>query len=100
MYKLILFSFVLFYLVGCCDDKNNKKLPTKIDYIRIGFDSGKESCIRINGTGKYKIRYGDELVQQVYDETCSCDVEIYQVIADNVIYFSVITEEEYNRKTE
>lgn len=97
MYKLLTTLLVLLSLTSCCT-KTNKKLPTKVEYLRVGFESGKEAYLRVSGTGIYKIIYDDELAQQNYEEAISCNRDNYQTIATNVAYFSVITEEEYNKK--
>lgn len=47
-------------MVGCCkSNTGTDRLPTKIEYLRIGFENTKEVYIQINGTGIYDLYYGD-----------------------------------------
>ena len=90
MKKIILLltisSITLFGCGGVCEE-----IPSKINYIKVGFPYRTDVYLRIDGTGKFGIRY-DDLVQNKYN-----NCETYDVIAVNVSHYSVITEEEYNR---
>jgi hypothetical protein len=86
-------------LLGSCCQPNQKRLPTKVEYLRIGFESGKESYLQIQGTGIYEIKYGDELTMQVVENSNqSCNGNATETLAKNVNFFSVVSEHEYNIK--
>jgi hypothetical protein len=83
---LIIPSIILF---GC--SRGCEEIPSKINYIRVGFPEHVDTYLRVDGSGEFSITY-DDLVQQKY-RNCSD----YEVIANRISYFSVITEEEYNK---
>lgn len=89
---------VTILLICGCDCDSQQRLPTKNEFIRVGFIDGKESCIQIKGTGVYEIRY-DDLVQQIIENPEQSCESGYEKIATDVRFFSVITEHEYNIKT-
>jgi len=96
MYKILIGLAVL---LGSCCQPNQKRLPTKVEYLRIGFENGKESYLQIQGTGLYEIRYGDELHMQVVENPSeSCNGKATDMIASDVNFFSVVSEHEYNIK--
>lgn len=96
--KIFLIILSTIILVGCCKP-NQKRLSTKIEYLRIGFENGKESYLQINGTGLYEIKYGDELTMQVVEHPEeSCNGNAFETIAKDVNFFSVVSEHEYNIK--
>ena len=96
MNKLLI---ILAVLLGSCCQPNQKRLPTKVEYLRIGFENGKESYLQIQGTGLYEIRYDDELHMQVVENPNeSCAGQATQMIAADVNFFSVVSEHEYNIK--
>jgi hypothetical protein len=96
MYKILM---VLAVLLGGCCQPNQQRLPTKVEYLRIGFENGKESYLQIQGTGLYEIRYGDELHMQVVENPSeSCNGKATDMIASDVNFFSVVSEHEYNIK--
>jgi hypothetical protein len=96
MYKILI---VLAVLLGSCCQPNQKRLPTKVEYLRIGFENGKESYLQIQGTGLYEIRYGDELHMQVVENPAqACAGKGSDMIASDVNFFSVVSEHEYNIK--
>lgn len=98
MNKLILIVSTILLLGSCCKP-NQERLPTKTEYLRIGFDNGKESYLQIQGTGIYEIKYGDELNMQVVEQPGnSCNHSGYEMIANDVNFFSVVSEHEYNIK--
>ncbi len=98
MNKLILIASAILLLASCCQP-NQKRLSTKIEYLRIGFENGKESYLQINGTGLYEIRYGDELTMQAVEQPeQSCNGNAFETIATDVNFFSVVSEHEYNIK--
>lgn len=98
MNKIILIASTILLLGSCCQP-NQKRLPTKIEYLRIGFENGKESYLQINGTGLYEIKYGDELTMQVVEQPGeSCNGDAFETIAKEVNFFSVVSEQEYNIK--
>jgi hypothetical protein len=98
MNKIILIVSTLLLLGSCCQP-NQKRLPTKIEYLRIGFENGKESYLQINGTGLYGIKYGDELTMQVVEQPGqSCSGDAFETIAKEVNFFSVVSEHEYSIK--
>lgn len=86
-------------LLGSCCQPNQKRLPTKVEYLRIGFENGKESYLQIQGTGIYEIKYDDELHMQVVENPAqSCAGKATDMIAADVNFFSVVSEHEYNIK--
>jgi hypothetical protein len=94
MRKLIIVMGILSILLGCT--RNGCTLaPSKMNYLRIGLTNGlsddTETYIRVEGSSKFEIKYGN-LCQSIYTN-CS----EYDVIAREVKYFSLITEEEYNK---
>jgi hypothetical protein len=97
MNKIILTASTLLLLGSCCQP-NQKRLPTKIEYLRIGFENGKESYLQINGTGLYKIRYDDLAMQTVENPDHACNQDGFETIAADVNFFSVVSEQEYNIK--
>ena len=98
MNKLILIASAILLLGSCCRPKQ-ERLPTKTEYLRIGFDNGKESYLNIQGTGIYEIKYGDELNMQVVERPGeACNHSGYEMIANDVNFFSVVSEHEYNIK--
>jgi len=98
MNKIILTVSTLLLLGSCCQP-NQKRLSTKIEYLRIGFENGKESYLQINGTGLYGIKYGDELTMQVVEQPGeSCNGDAFETIAKEVNFFSVVSEHEYSIK--
>lgn len=96
MNKIIILLMAILSLSSCC---NNNKLQLKTNFLKIGFQNGSETHLRINGSGEYVIRYND-LYQILYEnpETV-CNSDGYQKIAINVSYFSIITEQEYIQQT-
>lgn len=98
MNKLILIASAILLLASCCQPKQ-ERLPTKTEYLRIGFDNGKESYLRIQGTGIYEIKYNDELNMQVLEHPeNACNQSGFEMIANDVNFFSVVSEHEYNIK--
>lgn len=98
MNKLILIASAILLLGSCCKPKQ-ERLPTKTEYLRIGFENGTESYLQIQGTGIYEIKYGDELNMQVAEQPgLSCNNSGYEMIANDVNFFSVVSEHEYNIK--
>jgi hypothetical protein len=98
MNKLILIASTILLLGSCCRP-NQKRLPTKTEYLRIGFDNGKESYLQIQGTGIYELKYDDELNMQVVEHPGeACNMDGYEMIANDVNFFSVVSEHEYNIK--
>jgi len=96
MYKILIGLAVL---LGSCCQPNQKRLPTKVEYLRIGFENGKESYLQIQGTGIYEIKYDDELHMQVVENPAnSCAGKATDMIASDVNFFSVVSEHEYNIK--
>ena len=86
-------------LLGSCCQPNQKRLPTKVEYLRIGFENGKESYLQIQGTGIYEIKYDDQLHMQVVENPAqSCAGKATDMIAADVNFFSVVSEHEYNIK--
>jgi len=83
---LTILSITLFGCGGVCEE-----IPSKINYVKVGFPNHTDVYLRIDGTGKFGIRY-DDLVQNKYN-----NCETYDVIAVNVSHYSIITEEEYNK---
>lgn len=84
-------------LLGSCCGSNQSPLPTKTEYIRIGFQNGKESYLQIQGTGRYEIRFDDLVQSRVEYPEHACDYG-YEKIATNVSFFSVVSKEEYEIK--
>ena len=97
MNKIILIASTLLLLGSCCQP-NQKRLPTKIEYLRIGFENGKEYYTQINGTGLYKILYSDLVMQVVEQPEESCERNAFEIIATDINFFSVVSEHEYNIK--
>jgi hypothetical protein len=95
--KLIL-TLLSVVLLSCCCQSNQKRLPTKIEYMRIGFENGKEAYLQIQGTGIYEIRFNDLRQQVIESPENSCGDSGYETIAIDVSFFSAITEHEYNIK--
>ena len=86
-------------LLGSCCQPNQKRLPTKVEYLRIGFENGNESYLQIQGTGIYKIRYDDELHMQIVENPNeACNGTSTEMLASDVNFFSVVSEHEYNIK--
>jgi hypothetical protein len=85
-------------LLGSCCQPNQKRLPTKVEYLRIGFENGKEYYTQINGTGLYKIQYSDLVMQVVEQPEESCERNAFEIIATDINFFSVVSEHEYNIK--
>jgi hypothetical protein len=97
MNKLILIASTILLLGSCCP--NQKRLSTtKVEYLRIGFENGKESYLQINGTGLYKIRYDDLVMQIIEHPEHACNEQGFETIASDVNFFSVVSEQEYNIK--
>lgn len=86
IYILLITSITLF---GC--GRGCEEIPSKINFIKVGFPKHVDTYLRVDGSGIFTIQYHD-LTQQKY-RYCG----EYQVIASNVSYFSIITEEEYNK---
>lgn len=96
MYKILI---ILAVLLGSCCQPNQKRLPTKVEYLRIGFENGKETYLQVQGTGLYEIKYDDELHMQVVEDPAqSCSGKATDMIAADVNFFSVVSEHEYNIK--
>lgn len=98
MNKLILITSAILLLGSCCKP-NQERLPTKTEYLRIGFENGKESYLQIQGTGIYELKYGDDLTMQVVERPGeACNGNAFETIATDVNFFSVVSEHEYNIK--
>jgi hypothetical protein len=95
MYKILIGLAVL---LGSCCQPNQQRLPTKVEYLRIGFENGKESYLQIQGTGLYEIQYGNLHMQVVENINESCNGKSTDIIASDVNFFSVVSEHEYNIK--
>ena len=89
MRKIIYILGLLTILSGC--GGNCIELPKKINYLKIGLDDKPDVYLRVEGSGKFSIGYGDLL--QFKTQNC----ESHEIIASDVRYFSVISEEEYNK---
>jgi len=94
----ILITLLGLALLGSCCQPNQKRLPTKVEYLRIGFENSKETYLQIQGTGIYGIRYNDLRQQIIESPENGCNGSGYEVIATDVNFFSVISEHEYNIK--
>ena len=95
MKKILLLTLLISILTGCSNG-GCVEYPSKVNYIRVGCSVGitddvREVYLRINGSGVFEIRY-DHLIQL---KTIGCDY--YETVANDVVYFSDITEEEYNK---
>lgn len=97
MNKLILIASTILLLGSCCQP-NQKRLPTKVEYLRIGFENGRESYLQINGTGSYEIKYDELVMQKVENPESACSGQGFETIATDVNFFSVVSEQEYNIK--
>lgn len=95
MKKLLLLTLLISILTGC-SIRECTEYPSKVNYIRVGCNVGitdniREVHLRLNGSGVFEIRYGNLI--QVKNIGC----EQYETVANDVVYFSEITEEEYNK---
>jgi hypothetical protein len=91
MKKIILLLTILsITLFGCGTDC--QELPTKVSYLRVGFPEHTDTYLRVEGSGRFGIAYNN-LIQFKHS---SCDNE-FEGIATKITYFSVVTEEEYNK---
>jgi hypothetical protein len=93
MKKILLLTLLISILTGCSNG-GCTEYPFKVNYIRVGCNVGitdniKEVYLRLNGSGVFEIKYGN-LIQV---KNC----EQYETVANDVVYFSEITEEEYNK---
>lgn len=96
MNKILLIALTLFIL-GCGQPLNQlPSLPTKTEYLRIGFSNGKEIYLQVNGTSRYTILYDDLYLQ--LSEKNSCGECRKDKIATDVTYFTIVSEQEYNIK--
>jgi len=96
--KIFLIILSTIILVGCCkSNTGTDRLPTKIEYLRIGFENTKEVYIQINGTGIYDLYYGDLRMAVLENPELACSGG-YEKIANDVTFYSVVSESEYNSK--
>lgn len=89
----ILFIILSLFIVSGCRNTNCIKSQTKVSYLKVGLKYGNEIYMRVEGSSKFKIRFED--LSQMEYENCNSN---YTVLARDVSYFSVITEEEYNKR--
>jgi hypothetical protein len=87
IYLIIILSTTLLSCGTVCQE-----LPTKVSYLRVGFPEHTDTYLRVEGSGRFGIAYNN-LIQFKHS---SCDNE-FEGIATKITYFSVITEEEYNK---
>ena len=92
MKKIIYLIAILSTILVGCEDPCIPK-PNGVSYIKMGLkDTQGVHYIRVEGPKDFGIIYGN-LVQF----KCTNNRDIYEGIAIDVNYFSLITEEEYNK---
>jgi hypothetical protein len=90
MKKIILLLTISSTILFGCGNVCNE-IPSKINYIKVGFPNRADVYLRIEGTGKFDIRYNNLI--QMKSDNC----QTYDTIALDISHYSVISEEEYNK---